>query len=385
MRRRAGNGLLILLATATVTLVAPLPVAAEGVPQSEDSKRFTFSGDARYRLEDTLNRGKLKNRRRQRLRMRFNATYRIVDHLSIGGRVTTGDPDDPNSAHEDIDDFVDDFPFNVDRLYLSWRLRPDLQVTGGKFAHPFATNPVFGELLWDQDVQPDGVAVRYAPSGAGGRWSAALAAGAYVGLEQGSFDEVRAAVGQASGEVALSRTTALRGAAGLYEYSNLAPDSADGVLRDNSGNATRDTNGDGRPDGFASDFRLLDLILHLRWTAAGRPLWVGGQYIRNLEAAGDEREGWALGASYGRLEEVHDWRLQYQYQRIEQDAVFSPFAQDDFVFQTNYKGHLFGLTYLAIKSVDVRGWALVTEPVRLRDDVPDKHQWRLRLDATLHF
>lgn len=81
-------------------------------------------------------------------------------------------------------------------------------------------------------------------------------------------------------------------------------------------------------------------------------------------------------------------RLYYQYSGIEQDSVFSPFAQDDFLLATNHRSHLFGLNYQFTDAIGLNLYALVssrdeTFPGSTTDS--DSHQWRVRADLNVKF
>ena len=46
----------------------------------------------------------------------------------------------------------------LDSMNLSWSTDEDWTLVAGKMGAPFETNPVFGEWLWDGDIQPAGLA-----------------------------------------------------------------------------------------------------------------------------------------------------------------------------------------------------------------------------------
>ncbi len=69
----------------------------------------------------------------------------------------------------------------------------------------------------------------------------------------------------------------------------------------------------------------------------------------------------------------------YQFQHIEQDAVFSPFVQDDFRRQTNFEGHVFGLAYTLHKKVSLHAWGLLDSAVAGAGE----NQSRFRLDLNV--
>ena len=188
---------------------------------------------------------------------------------------------------------------------------------------------------------------RYTHRAKDGRWTVGLAAGGYVLLEQSKAEDASAVVTQGSGEVAIGGGVQLRVALGLYDYNDLTPEATTGLLGRNRGNVTKDTNGDGLPDRFASAFRLIDYLAGIRLTSLPKPLMLHGQYVRNHRAAIPQNDGWAAGAALGELGAQGDWRSHYQCQRIGQGSVFSPFAQDDFVFATAYSGQYGRLHLLA--------------------------------------
>ena len=96
--------------------------------------------------------------------------------------------------------------------------------------------------------------------------------------------------------------------------------------------------------------------------------------------ADDDGRGYALGARWGNLSAVGNWRFAYQFQSIEQDAVFSPLAQDDFLLATGHESHLLSVERQLTEAVGVRLWALASEP----EDGGDS-AWRLRLDLNVGF
>ena len=79
----------------------------------------------------------------------------------------TGDPDDPNSPHQTLGTVFNKFDSNWDRLHLTYKPKcvEDLTFLLGKYGNPFYTNPVYGELIWDQDIGADGAAATYTIKG----------------------------------------------------------------------------------------------------------------------------------------------------------------------------------------------------------------------------
>ncbi len=335
--------------------------------------------DLRVRHEWDGRRGS-ENRDRERARLRLGANADLGENWSAGFRLRTGDPEDQQSPYHDLGrsnsrEMFGSWELNIDRAFL--RYRPTFLdgswITAGKFAHAFAKNPIFGELVWDDDVNPEGLAAGYkfAP---GSNVNVDLTVGQYLLVANNDDSEVNAFVAQAAARVKASEDLELMLALGWYRYSKV--DDA-GAVGHNAGNLVVG----GR---YESDFRILNPIVSLSYTGLGIPVALGGEYILNTGAKGladDDDYGFALGFSVGQTKSPGDWQGFYQFQRIQQDAVFSAFAQDDFQQSTNFRGHVFGVRYKLTSRIGMRAWGLVSRPERtvLEDD--DGARLRFEVDA----
>ncbi|MCH8854156.1 MAG: putative porin, partial [Planctomycetes bacterium] len=205
--------------------------------------------------------------------------------------------------------------------------------------------------------------------------------GEYLILQQNELDEASVFVAQVAGEKALTSRLDLFTALGWYRYSDLTPDGGLAFRLKNAGNAIVH-------DEFVSRFSILNPIIALTYKGLPMPLTVSGEFIFNTRASRDDGQGWALGASYGRTRKAKDWRLYYQYQRIDRDAVLSAVSQDDFTLATNFRGHVFGLEYKFTDAVGINLWTLLAE--RLSSDFffpsnSGDDQWRFRVDLNIKF
>ncbi len=75
----------------------------------------------------------------------------------------------------------------------------------------------------------------------------------------------------------------------------------------------------------------------------------------------------------------------YQYQSIEQDAIFTPFSQDDFLIATNHNSHIIGWHYLPMDRLDVHLWCMASEPEAAALGVSTQMRYRARIDFTFEF
>ena len=333
-----------------------------------------------------------ENRNRERVRFRFGATAQVNEWMKAGFRVRTGSREDPQSPYHNFGRESDDnqmlrgLEFNLDRVFMTFEPTCDCLdgtfLTIGKFGHPFASNPVYSELVWDDDVQPEGVV---------GGWRGMptenlyvdLTAGQYLLLSHDSsdeFEEFSAFVAQGAAKLKIDEHWSVKGAVGYYRYGDTEPADSTAVVSDNNGNSVNLAG-----TKYLSDFQVLNPIASATFGGFDVPVTVSGEYIWNMGADGDTRDrdrGWAVGASVGGTQQPGDWYVFYQYQRIEQDAVFSPFSQDDFLLGTNFRGHVYGVKYKVTDRFSLRGWGLTARP----EDGPSSGQsTRLRLDLDAKF
>lgn len=364
------------------------PALGEQPPWVGVFDKLQLYGDLRLRHESSFELDDRSDSNRQRLRLRLGANYQLTNEVLVGARVVTGDRSDPNSPHVTLGEGFDDFELSLDRAFITydpswWR---GSSATAGKFDHPFYRNPVYGELVWDADVQPEGVLAERRLIDVRGFESVDVVLGGYTLLEQGGGDDAQILAAELSGRTRLGKDTSGTIATSYYLYTDPTPDGATKLLTGNAGNSVVDTNGDGEPDEFVSDFGVWNTILGIEHDAWRLPLKLSGEYIRNTRAEIDRDEGWALGLAVGRSAERGDWRAYYQWQVVEQDSVFSPFAQDDFLFQTNHRSHVFGVNYQLRDNIGLHLWTLVsaldhTTATPTTDS--GAYQWRVRLDLNV--
>lgn len=352
-------------------------------------EKLSLYGDLRLRHESSVERDGQDDRHRDRIRFRLGMTYDLHPELEIGARMVTGNPDDPNSTHVTIGNGFDSFELSLDRAYAKYS--PEWfggsWLVGGKFSHAFRTNPVYGELVWDGDIQPEGAAAGYTWRSEDGDSSLGVVLGQYALLEQGNASNTSISVAQVSSTTELTDDVELMAALGYSHYGSTSPDGSLSILADNQGNQLVDQDGDTIPDAYASKFGILNPIVSVSTSVADIPVTFAGEFIVNVRT-GDRKNGWALGTSVGKLSEPGDWKFDYQWQVVEQESVFSAYANDDFLLTTNTRGHLVAARYRWLESATFRLWALSSSRDH-RGTTPttdsDSPQWNLRLDLDIKF
>ena len=78
-------------------------------------------------------------------------------------------------------------------------------------------------------------------------------------------------------------------------------------------------------------------------------------------------------------------KFYYQYQTLEQDAIFSPFGQDDFLLSTNMNSHVAGFKMPLTDNMGLHTWVLVSEADDLALGGPADTVYRFRVDLNINF
>lgn len=348
-----------------------------------------ISGDLRFRHESSVKLDQSRDRHRELVRVRLGATYELQPWLSVGARLTTGARTDPNSANVTLGNGFDSFEVSLDRAFakLTPTPVPGAWLMAGKFAHPFVANPVYPSVLWDTDVSPEGVAAGYEWKGEGFLRAAGLTGGQYLLLEQSGASDTSLSVAQLSTSFALCDRLGARTAVGYYHYGSTQPDGSRALVSDNQGNATLDRDGDGTPDAYASRFGVVNSVAVVTSEVASVPIVLSGEWIANVRT-GDRKQGWVCGAALGSAKDPGDWQVYYQWQVVEEDALFAAVANNDFVLGTNYRGHVFGAKACVAQDVVCHVYAFATHREHRGTSLStnsESAQWRLRFDLEFRF
>lgn len=316
----------------------PAKLAAAQPPAADaDRQALDISGDLRVRQE--WNQGGALARSRSAVRARLRATYELSEALSIGARIVTGDPDDPNGSDVTLGNFADDFEISLDQAWIGYK-RDGLALFAGKFPQIVQRT----DMIWDADVSPQGVGATYRlPLG-----SATLGARALWFI----IDEVAAGRdsdmlgGQVGLAAPLSPRLAVNVAGSYYHYRLGSVAGAD--RGDFRGNLLAG-------DHYLSDFHLLEWLGSVHWAGAGEkwPLTLTADYVRNLGAAVPANSGFNFDLAAGRATSAGDWRIAYNYAEVETDAIFTAFSHDNIDLASNYRLHGLGVSHIPVRDLQL--------------------------------
>jgi hypothetical protein len=314
-------------------------------------------------------------RNRLVFRVRLGATYSINEYVSGGLRLATGFPDDPNSTDVTISDFTDNFAVSLDRAFLRYDVET-VSVAGGKFENPFLST----DLVWDGDVNPQGVAGTVTGPRITGVQPTLV--GLFHLIDE---DPERPNSVMGGGQLFLrsSRDGPFRVSGGVayYDYEINSLETAGlGDVRSNRLNSEETA--------FRSDFNLVDVLARVAYDGLGPrwPLQGNLNYVHNAGAFDDEDDGLRVALQAGRESERGDIQLRYAYTRAETDAVLAAFSNDNTTLPTNYRQHTVAVDYVVLPATVLDLTWYLYRPLRTdANGIDEGPRSRLRLNLSVSF
>jgi len=302
-------------------------------------EQLTLKGDFRGRYEytdfDSV------DRTRYRVRFRLKAGWRLNEMWSIGTRAVTGNPSDPHSSHQTLDDGFEKWDLSLDRAFVKYESE---KVTAqfGKFGHPVRSLTVFGGLIWDNDIQSEGLSLSYRSMR-----SFYAIGNAYVFDEQSGDSDTFAYEAQFGGKY-----RDLDWALAYYRFDDL---------------------------GGAVDFdaNLIEAQVALAYEVGANKLRSTAQVFVNTDGVSDQD----LGFSVGQEVAMTGWikRCYIQYQDVEAQAIAPYLAQDDFLDSSDFQGLVLGVHWKLLKSASVHTWVLAQDTDASGEEI------RFRVDFNFKF
>ncbi|MGE8151515.1 putative porin [Pseudomonas vancouverensis] len=286
-----------------------------------------FKGDVRFREETVHNDGvpNSKDQDRQRIRARLGAYSEINPQVDTGIRIATGSNDDARSTNQDLNNYFDKKSIWLDQGYVDYH--PDaiknLHIIGGKMNQPWVS---MGDIIWDSDINPEGLAVtyKYPLSGSTELFGSA---GHYtlkdnVDGEGVQFKhDLRLYAGQLGGRFALTDSLKLTVGGSIYSYDN-DKNSACPTTGTVTAPCALAVNGNSPNE----TFKLYEGFGQLDIANLPVPLSIYGQYVNNNDASNDQDTGWLTGVKT----KVYGFAIDYNYRDVQRNAVVGAFTDSDF-------------------------------------------------------
>jgi hypothetical protein len=346
-------------------------------------EKVKLYGDFRYRHEhiDAENDdGSDKNGRdRHRIRARVGVLAQINDEWAFDFRVASGEGD-PVSTNEDLDDAFSGDDLWIDRAYVTFR---PAALEGWKFMAGKMANPFYqvgnNQLIWDGDLNPDGVAFAYQRKlndsigwfvNGGGLW-----------VTENSADTDASLWGLQSGlKHTFQNANQLTWGAGYYKYGNIKDEPF--FLDSSEGNTESAT----VADAYAYDYELMELFGEYGSKIYNLPVSFYGDYVVNTASGVSEDTGWLVGAKLGKLKDPGSIDFGYEYRDSQKDSVVGLFTDSDFVNGgAEGSGHKFSLGYALAKNTTLGFTYFLSERDAGGDDKVNDAYHRMQFDVSVKF
>lgn len=310
------------------------------------------------------------DRRRWLLRARLNMNAQISERMKVGMRLSSGTTTNPVSTNSTLGTYENRSAIVLDQAYLDYQPRKDWQVLAGKMPNPWLST----DLVWDDDINFDGLATRFGHSFASGTRAFGTLGAFPVQEVDISANDKWLYAGQLGLDYQGDGAHRARVAVAYYGYKNIAGvrNAPDSNLSDFTApvfaqkgntyyNIADPANAQRTIFGLASDYRLIDIAAIFDVAQFGRArVSLTGDYVKNLgfdankifqraNIAVDRRDVGYLGritVGVPEIKDRNDWQVFGTYRYLEGDAVPDAFTDSDFhLGGTNAKGWILGANY----------------------------------------
>ncbi len=310
------------------------------------AEKIKLKGDLRLRRQhervDDADNADDPSQTRYRYRLRLGAEGKVNDDVKVGLGFASGS-DDPTSTNETLDDTFSSKDTRLDYAYAEWQPVDYAKLVAGKFKRKsYLWAPT--DLLWDGDINPEGVSVHFETDNSAGT-SYANAGIWILDEEEDSKDDPLMQYIQLGHKFKVDNVYA-NVAGTLYQFDNVEGE----PLLDNIRATNTVDDGNYKYDydslGLSAELGMKDVFM------PGKVFAVFADYIKNSDSKEDK--GYALGFKFGdkKVSNRHQWQFKYVYADLEQDAFLDNFPDSDrFGGETAIKGNEFIFNYGLHKNI----------------------------------
>lgn len=325
--------------------IQQLQTQAKENPVPQWAKDIKIAGDFRARYENIDDEGGTSaDRDRQRVRLRIGAYGKVNSFTDFGVRLASGDKKDPTSTNQDIGDGFSKKTVWLDQMYVD--VQPELfngaHVILGKMPQPWIGRT---GLIWDSDVNPEGIAVVFEHPFTNSNWKVSANAGTFVVevADLGKGSDARLWAGQLAAETKIRDAKVQVGVSDFYFYK----EETSGLT---VGNNTA-----------GGDFHLIEGFGSVSFKIGSLPFAVNGQYAVNADASDSNQDAaYLAGITVGKAKDNGSWELNYNWRDVQRDAVVDAFNDSDFAGgTTGHHGHSLGAKYQIAKNLQAGATCLL--------------------------
>lgn len=331
-------------------------------------------GGFRYRFEQIDAEGTAL-RERHRMKALLGITAQLDQNLSYVFALISGS-DDPVSSNQTLGGGASSKSLHIDQAEFSYKLNGpkwphNISIGGGKMKKVFF-QPGATELIWDEDIRPEGLRADYGFKY--DRFALDVTLAHFLLEERKVEDDTSMSGVQTKFTTYFSEVDVTLGAS-LYKYRNLRGfvplyDSNDsfGNTVDGSGN-------------YATEFNIQELFLLFDLKVMGIPISVFGDLATNA-AADKENKAFLYGFSVGKAKKAGEWRFTYNNREVEADSVVGAYTDSDFADGgTNGKGHEVGFKH----AVTDKSWLAITHFMNKKPLTGSKDYSRTQMNYSFKF
>jgi hypothetical protein len=323
------------------------------------AEKVKIKGDirTRYQFEDKTG---SEERSRGRIRYRLGIIAKPASNWEVGAGLASGGSD-PRSTNQTMQDAFSSKGINLDYAYAQYtHSDTGLTAVAGKFKRKvYLWAPT--DVMWDGDINPEGVAVSFAPM-KGPLW---LNAGILVLEEHESATRRDSHMGYGQFGLKFKSGDMFGKLSGtIYTFGQMKAAGSDAYT--GAGGTNTDNN-----------LGSFNLAGEVGTKVGGGKFSVVGEYINNYETNTKEGTAYIVGFKH----KIGKWKMKYLYADVEHNAVpdFLP-DSDRFGGDTGIKGHEVEFEYAINKKVSVGLDYYATE-----DPVSKEDQDIVQLDLKVEF
>ena len=313
-------------------------------------ENFKLFGDFRLRYQfQCYNTGEHEEHQgRFRLRVGGEKTW-LQKQLTVIFRLASGSSEDPTSTNQSFHANFSEKSVWIDLAYAIYKPEwlPGFTIMGGKMKKPFFHT----DLIWDADVNPEGVWAQYKVPGLGD-FEPFVGVGVFPMYHNADAGDAELHAYQVGNRWKITDTIQWTVALAYYDF---------GHYEDNYTTARTNTVSGGRLT--AEDFNVLNLTNKVNWVLFNLPMAFYIDYAHNCgNKDGGQSDAYALGLQVGQAKKKGDWLARYKWAHIEANATAA--ALNDASFGgTNRKGHVFAAAYKITDSLTTGVTLYVTDGI----------------------
>jgi hypothetical protein len=348
-----------------MAIVARPAVAEE--KESDWTDRINLYGDFRLRYE-AINEEFIGHRERGRFRARLGVSADVVDDVKVIFQLCSGG-DSPVSCNQSFDDNWSSKDLSIDLAYVDWTATEKMHVYGGKMKNPLYRAGK-ATMIWDKDLNPEGLAVKYG----GDRFFGAL--GAFIVEERATSSDSMLFAAQVGTTFDLGKASKITAGVGYFAYTNTIGNQPF-FFAIPLGNSV-DLEGN-----YIYEYKDTEVFAEYDTKLGNWPLQVFAHVAQNNKVS-DADTAYAVGAKIGEVKDKGTMAFSWTYMDIEADSVIAAFNDSDFAGAlTNSSGHLIEIEYGLATNIALGATFYIN---RLQRIIGAEHDYnRMQLDIELKF